>query len=351
MNTYFNLNGMSDFSYFTETVAMQNTHNIDKKYVETFSYQTGIRKEITTKHCILHFNATMPGNWIRKYLGMKRYFDFCKTKQRNEIIFDNRIEMIEKILPEGSHIAEIGVFKGEFAEQLLKSNPAHLYLVDCWEKGPMVSGNADGNNIETIPNAEDLYFNVQEKFRFNPNVSIHREFSSSFLEKIQDMSLDAIYIDADHSYEGVKRDLELAFKKVKKYGLIMGHDYEMNMTKARTKYDFGVKKAVDEFCQTYGLKIFAKGTDGCVSFSILNTNNSYQDAKLFQIVAISKNEMRKNILMKQCSELFKGIDLQQIQMIFFQLKYQCWKSGFWIVPEITLKPLIYQFHQQVVTLA
>ena len=38
----------------------------------------------------------------------------------------------------------------------------------------------------------------------------------TFINKFEDNSIDAIYIDGDHSYEGVKNDLELYYPKVKK---------------------------------------------------------------------------------------------------------------------------------------
>ena len=48
----------------------------------------------------------------------------------------------------------------------------------------------------------------------------------------------------------------------------MGHDYEMNMNKATTIYNFGVKQAVDEFCDNYKQTILSKALDGCVSYCI-----------------------------------------------------------------------------------
>ena len=41
---------------------------------------------------------------------------------------------------------------------------------------------------------------------------------------IPDGHLDFVFIDADHTYEGVKRDIELWEPKVQENGLIMGHD-------------------------------------------------------------------------------------------------------------------------------
>uniref|UniRef100_A0A914D901 Class I SAM-dependent methyltransferase n=1 Tax=Acrobeloides nanus TaxID=290746 RepID=A0A914D901_9BILA len=36
---------------------------------------------------------------------------------------------------------------------------------------------------------------------------------------------DIIFIDADHSYEGCKRDLELFYPLLKKHGIMYGDDY------------------------------------------------------------------------------------------------------------------------------
>ncbi len=314
MNTYFCLNGMADYSYFENNVAMQSTHNIDERIVETNSFSSKeSRKAITSEHVLIHFNATMAGAGNTKLNGMKNYMETYLLKRKRPMrIFDNRIEMINNILPENAKIAEIGVFKGDFAKEILKTNPSHLYLIDCWEKGEVVSGDADGNNVEHIKNAEDLYHKNVKQFRFQSNVSIHRDYSFNILPTFEDHSLDAIYIDGDHSYEGVKKDLELAVRKVKKYGLIMGHDYDMNMAKARTRYEFGVKRAVDELCVKYNLSLYAKGEDGCVSFAIINTADLPSDRLNWQFVAISINNERRADLIKQIGTVFGDTPLQFI---------------------------------------
>jgi hypothetical protein len=196
---------------------------------------------------------------------------YTKYKQLNPIKYneyETRNEMIKQLVPEGATIIEIGVFQGEFAEVLSDTNPKHLYLVDCWESQGTCSGDVDGNNMKHFSSGIDLWNSVKEKFAFYPNISIHRQYSSEFLKSIEDLSVDVIYIDGDHSYEGVKADLANAFPKIKKGGWIMGHDYEMNMKKANNVYNFGVKRAVDEFCLENGLKVVAKGLDGCVSYAI-----------------------------------------------------------------------------------
>jgi len=52
--------------------------------------------------------------------------------------------------------------------------------------------------------------------------------------------IDFLYVDADHSYEGVRDDLHAWFPHVKPGGLIIGDDYE------HPRYP-GVKQAWDEF--------------------------------------------------------------------------------------------------------
>jgi hypothetical protein len=184
-------------------------------------------------------------------------------------IFDNRQVMIKfySTLIGNPKVLEVGVFKGEFLDYIYNyCAPSHIDGVDLFE-GNMGSGDVDGNNF-TFCLLNNVYYELIQKYSNNQNVKLHKSYSDIFLSKCNDNEYDIIYIDADHTYEGVKRDLTHSFKKIKNGGYIMGHDYEMNMNKARKYYDFGVKKAVDEFCLNYNQKIIAKAIDGCVSFCI-----------------------------------------------------------------------------------
>ena len=58
-----------------------------------------------------------------------------------------------------------------------------------------------------------------------------------------DDTLDWVYIDADHSYEGVKGDLDAFYRTVKSGGFLAGDDYRQ----AGWLWD-GVVRAVDERC-------------------------------------------------------------------------------------------------------
>ena len=185
--------------------------------------------------------------------------------------FPNRYEMMKHLVKPGATICEIGVFTGEFAEKLMTLQPRTLVLIDPFQ-GTVGSGDADGNNMkEAFLPAE--YVKLSLKAAQHPNMILLRGFSHELLPLIKPETFDAIYIDGDHSYAGVKRDLGIAWTLVKEGGWICGHDYETNFEKTNNRYDFGVKRAVDEFCRSKGLEIRAKGMDGQVSFAIRKTSN------------------------------------------------------------------------------
>ena len=179
------------------------------------------------------------------------------------LTYVNREIMISSLVDKNGVYAEVGVFQGVFSNFICQTlSPKKFFVVDLFT-GITGSGDQDGNNFQYC-NLDDIY----SKMIKDSNFTVMKGDSSTCISKLEDDFLDMIYLDGDHSYEGVKRDIDVAFKKVKNGGWLMGHDYEMNMKKARKYYQFGVKNAVDEFCKNNNQKIYAKGVDGCVSFAI-----------------------------------------------------------------------------------
>ena len=82
---------------------------------------------------------------------------------------------------------------------------------------------------------------VKKEFKINTrnfeNIKHWKNFSEDIANKFND-DIDFIYIDANHSYESVKKDLQLYKPKIKTNGVIGGHDYVEPWT--------GVIQAVDE---------------------------------------------------------------------------------------------------------
>jgi hypothetical protein len=157
-------------------------------------------------------------------------------------------------------IAEIGVFKGEFSKKIFESlTPSELHLIDIFE-GNTCSGDKDGNNI-VWTNLSDEYSSLKELYKNEKNVFIHKGNSFDVLSSFDNEYFDLIYIDGDHRYLGVKKDLEVSYSKVKTNGFICGHDYTTSMF-------VDVVNAVNEFCNEKSLSIEFLTKDGCPSFCI-----------------------------------------------------------------------------------
>ena len=115
--------------------------------------------------------------------------------------------------------AEVGVWEGEFSEILCRANPAlHLLCVDAWAPYP------DYADHQTAVELTAAY--QRALVRLRPyRCSLMRMFSLQAAERIPDRSLDFVYLDANHTFEGLTADLEAWTPKVKVGGLIAGHDY------------------------------------------------------------------------------------------------------------------------------
>ena len=211
-------------------------------------------------------------NYIKK---VKIDFQQSYIEDQEIYMFETRNDMLKHYCSEikTPKILEIGVFKGDFLDYIVKNcNYKHIDAVDLF-CGKTCSGDCDGNNVVHAELGKE-YVKLVEKYKYYDNVTINKASSVDFLKIQNDNTYDIIYIDGDHSYLGVKNDLELSYCKIKNDGYIMGHDYEMNMNKAKNMYNFGVKKAVDEFCKKYSLSIISKGNDGCVSYCIKVTKGN-----------------------------------------------------------------------------
>jgi hypothetical protein len=138
-------------------------------------------------------------------------------------------EDIYGTIPRGGVGAELGVCKGVNAVQLFfRTKPSLLFLVDTWEE------TARNHHIED-PNLwfGDHFDYVSNIFRDEierEKVVLHKQRSLTFLNSLPDNVLDWVYLDSDHHYQNVSRELEMSILKVKSGGHIMGHDYVVNTT-------------------------------------------------------------------------------------------------------------------------
>ena len=168
------------------------------------------------------------------------------------------LKNVSEHIPENSVGAEIGVFKGEFSDKILKQiNPKKLYLIDPWELGYDKNGetatykSTNGEKLTAYSNKEDSQ-EVKEKFSneiIKGQISIQVGYSYNMVDEFPDNYFNFIYIDGCHLYGCVKSDLSTYWSKLKLGGIMCGHDYHDNYP--------GVIKAVEEFKLTHRLKLLA----------------------------------------------------------------------------------------------
>lgn len=132
---------------------------------------------------------------------------------------------------------EVGVEVGRFSKSLCMGNPLlKVYGVDAWEVYP---GYKEDHKQEHF---DKLYQEAKE--RLKPyNCQIIKDYSMNAVKRFADESIDFVFIDAAHDYGHVKEDIKEWSKKVRKGGIISGHDY-VNGVNGQT---FGVKPAVNEW--------------------------------------------------------------------------------------------------------
>lgn len=148
--------------------------------------------------------------------------------------------------------AEIGVFDGATSEVLLSRPQMYLVMVDSW--APFL---ADGILIADEAEQRKNYLKAFERtYMCQGSRHIIKKESDIAAKAIKSGSLDFVFIDADHSFNAVSQDIRTWAPKLRRGGLLCGHDY------ANNEYGFGreVKRAVDEYAKKQGLTV-EKGKD------------------------------------------------------------------------------------------
>lgn len=156
-------------------------------------------------------------------------------------------DFIFNIIPKHGIGAEIGVWRGEFAQRLLNDlEPIRLILVDpwIWDQGdiPRDCYIATTRFAKNQHDMDVLHNGVRERFQDYSEVRIYRKKSVDAAPLFSDQFFDWVYIDGSHDYESVKADLAAWAPKIKVGGFLMGDDYDWGAK----KYQKPVERAVKE---------------------------------------------------------------------------------------------------------
>ena len=198
-------------------------HEVTKVSIEPVMQRIG-------GHCILEncdLIDTKFTRLVKELNGIKE-----KKEVNAERLYDRR-EILIRMIKENNYktVAEVGTYKGEMAREITTvCNLDKYFAIDIRRPGELVKWISDNKKpIECI---------------IKPSIEAAKD--------IEDKSLDLVFIDADHSYESVLQDIKAWLPKVRKGGILSGHDYDY------PKF-WGVKKAVDELLKNVNLELDADG--------------------------------------------------------------------------------------------
>jgi len=133
--------------------------------------------------------------------------------------------------------AEIGVKLGKYSEALCKAIPGlKLKCVDPYLPGPEVEWD----------DAEDFFGKALKLLKDYDAEIIKKTSRHAAAEDVPKWSLDFVYIDANHEFNHVMQDIIIWSERVRKGGIVSGHDYDND----------DVKTAVDAYVKIHGYNLY-----------------------------------------------------------------------------------------------
>jgi len=116
---------------------------------------------------------------------------------------------------------QIGAFTGDatvwLVDNILTQSNSVLEDVDIWTgSDEQEHKDMDWEDVERV---------YDSRIAFRPNVIKYKMLSTGYLKSLAEPTFDFIYIDGDHTAEGVLRDALLAWRLLKPGGIIAFDDY------------------------------------------------------------------------------------------------------------------------------
>ena len=133
-------------------------------------------------------------------------------------------------------VAEIGVYRGQFAAKLLDGCPgiATYYMIDPWRN--LADWNKPANKTDEV--FEKFYAEAMERTdAHEAKRVVLRGTTTEVIDQIPDGSLDFAYIDGDHTLRGITVDLIKVFPKIREGGWIGGDDFSPSIWQHSEEYE------------------------------------------------------------------------------------------------------------------
>lgn len=176
-------------------------------------------------------------HWKRQSIGEKWWFaakkkitsaalDKAKDGGIDGWMSAAEIEFLQKAAAGCKSVVEIGSWKGRSTKALLDTG-AHVTAVDHWQGSDTIKGLAE---------SQDVYAEFTKNVGHYPNLRVIKKPSLEAAASLNGDRFDMVFIDAGHTYEDCKNDIEAWLPRAK--NIIAGHDYSTGWP--------GVMRAVQE---------------------------------------------------------------------------------------------------------
>lgn len=132
----------------------------------------------------------------------------------------------------------------QFLKHLIETNNFQTMIevgIDTGKTTFFLLDNIPNLKIYAVDMSIGKFYNKEVKEKYGDRLVPIQGFSYDVADQFQDNSVDLVFIDADHSYESVKKDIIKYTPKLKTTGLLTGHDIDYP----------GVNKAVNELIKEF----------------------------------------------------------------------------------------------------
>ena len=152
------------------------------------------------------------------------------------------------LLPRGGTVVEVGVALGTFSRKVIDAcQPALFVAIDNFRLHELSEfwGQPPSHYFGAKTHA--AWYRDQFAVEIaSGRARIIEGDSAAGMDQLADASVDVFYIDADHTYEGITRDLAVAIRKIKPDGWLVINDYVL-VDALGAAEPYGVIYATNEF--------------------------------------------------------------------------------------------------------
>ena len=145
---------------------------------------------------------------------------------------------------------EIGVYKGHFTARLSRKG-FKIYGIDPW----LFHKEYHPHRIHRQVRQEQIYIGAKKRLAPFPNCTLIRKMSMDAVKDFKDNSIDFVYIDGHHGFKYVTEDIYEWSKKVRKGGIVSGHDYDLREGDDPLKpHVLQIRFVVDAYTKAFRIK-------------------------------------------------------------------------------------------------